>query len=149
MLRRVRGDSNRRAIVVRCDSDEEVTNEVVARVFRGGDPGSRMLMKTWKRIDNAGGLTEAEVTNARRAFEDPTFIYRSDAVDVGPRATGRDRLLDDKMTDASLGQFVANSTASTAHWLAARTRTVARATPTGIGASLTPCSHRRAVDVVS
>jgi SAM-dependent methyltransferase len=59
----------------------EMGNEGVARVFHGGDPFSRMWIQTWQRIDEPilakGVLTEAEVADLRRAYEDPTFIYRS------------------------------------------------------------------------
>jgi ubiquinone/menaquinone biosynthesis C-methylase UbiE len=59
----------------------EIGNEGVARVFHGGDPFSRMWIKTWQRIDDAvianGILTEWEVAEMRRAYEDPTFTYRA------------------------------------------------------------------------
>jgi ubiquinone/menaquinone biosynthesis C-methylase UbiE len=59
----------------------EIANEGVARVFHGGDPFSRMWIKTWQRIDDAviasGILTEAEVAEMRRAYEEPTFTYRA------------------------------------------------------------------------
>lgn len=59
----------------------DIDNEGVARVFHGGDPFSRMWIKTWERIDDAvianGVLTEREVEEMRRAYEDPTFTYRA------------------------------------------------------------------------
>lgn len=59
----------------------EIGNEGVARVFHGGDPFSRMWIKTWQRIDDAvianGILTDHEVAEMRRAYEDPTFTYRA------------------------------------------------------------------------
>src|SRR5262249_33626866 len=58
----------------------EVGNEGFVRVYRGGDPQSRMWIKTWQhtndRMISEGALTEAEVAGMRRAYEDPTFIYR-------------------------------------------------------------------------
>jgi SAM-dependent methyltransferase len=59
----------------------EMGNEGVARVFHGGDPFSRMWIQTWRRIDDVviaqGVLTESEVADIRRAYEDPAFIYRA------------------------------------------------------------------------
>jgi hypothetical protein len=59
----------------------EIGNEGVARVFHGGDAFSRMWIKTWQRIDDAvianGILTDWEVAEMRRAYEDPTFTYRA------------------------------------------------------------------------
>lgn len=59
----------------------QMGNEGVARVVHGGDPFSHMWIKTWQRIDDAviehGVLTEAEVLAMRRAYEDPTFTYRT------------------------------------------------------------------------
>jgi SAM-dependent methyltransferase len=59
----------------------EMGNEGVARVIRGGDPFSHMWLKTWERIDDAviagGVLSESDVAQMRRAYEDPTFTYRA------------------------------------------------------------------------
>jgi hypothetical protein len=59
----------------------EMGNEGVARVVHGGDPLSRMWIQTWQRIDDVviakGILTESEVADMRRAYEDPTFTYRA------------------------------------------------------------------------
>ena len=58
----------------------EVGNEGFVRVYRGGDPQSRMWIQTWQhtndRMISEGALTESEVADMRRAYEDPTFIYR-------------------------------------------------------------------------
>jgi SAM-dependent methyltransferase len=58
----------------------EMGNEGFARIFHGGDPFSRMWIQTWQRIDDAivaqGVLTESEVADMRRAYQDPTFMYR-------------------------------------------------------------------------
>ena len=59
----------------------EVGNVGVARFVHGGDPFSHMWIKTWQRIDDAvianGVLSESEVAEMRRAYEDPTFTYRA------------------------------------------------------------------------
>ena len=59
----------------------EMGNEGIARVVRGGDPLSRMWIQTWQRIDDVviaeGALTDSEVADMRRAYEDPTFTYRA------------------------------------------------------------------------
>lgn len=59
----------------------EMGNEGVARVIRGGDPFSHMWIKTWQRIDDAviasGVLSESDMAQMRRAYEDPTFTYRA------------------------------------------------------------------------
>jgi SAM-dependent methyltransferase len=59
----------------------DIGNEGVARVFHGGDPFSRMWIKTWERIDDAvianSVLTEREIVEMRRAYEDSTFTYRA------------------------------------------------------------------------
>lgn len=59
----------------------EMDNEAFVRVFRGGDPFARMWIKTWERIDEAviadGVLSEWEVAQMRRAYEDPTFSFRA------------------------------------------------------------------------
>jgi SAM-dependent methyltransferase len=59
----------------------EMGNEGVARVVHGGDPVSYMWIKTWQRIDAAaiadGALTEWEMAQMRRAYEDPNFTYRT------------------------------------------------------------------------
>lgn len=59
----------------------EMGNEGIARVVRGGDPLSRMWIQTWQRIDDVviaeGVLTDSEVADMRRAYEDPTFTYRA------------------------------------------------------------------------
>jgi SAM-dependent methyltransferase len=59
----------------------DIGNEGVARVFHGGEPFSRMWIKTWERIDDAvianGVLTEREVGQVRQAYEDPAFTYRA------------------------------------------------------------------------
>lgn len=59
----------------------ETGNEGIARVVHGGDPLSRMWIQTWKLIEKPmiarGVLTESEVADVRRAYEDPTFIYRA------------------------------------------------------------------------
>jgi SAM-dependent methyltransferase len=59
----------------------EVGNQGVARVLHGGDPFSHMWIKTWQRIDDAvitnGVLSEYEVAEMRRAYEDPAFTYRA------------------------------------------------------------------------
>ena len=59
----------------------EMGNEGIARVVHGGDPFSDMWIKTWQRIDDAvinhGVLSEAEVGEMRRAYQDPTFTYRT------------------------------------------------------------------------
>jgi SAM-dependent methyltransferase len=59
----------------------EMGNEGVARVFHGGDVFSRFWIQSWQRIDDVvvakGALTESEVADMRRAYEDPTFIYRA------------------------------------------------------------------------
>jgi hypothetical protein len=55
----------------------EMGNEAFVRRLRGGDPFARMWIKTWERIDEAvianGVLSEWEVAEMRRAYEDPTF----------------------------------------------------------------------------
>jgi SAM-dependent methyltransferase len=59
----------------------EMGNEGIARIFRGGDPFSLMWIKTWQRLDDAmlaqGAVTESEVADMRRAYEDPAFMYRA------------------------------------------------------------------------
>lgn len=59
----------------------ELGNAGIARVVHGGDPFSEMWIKTWQRIDDAvidhGVLTEAEMCEMRRAYQDPTFTYRT------------------------------------------------------------------------
>ncbi len=59
----------------------EMGNEGIARVVHGGDPFSHMWIKTWQRIDDAvishGVLSENQVSKMRRAYEDPTFTYRT------------------------------------------------------------------------
>jgi len=80
----VRGDSNRRAIVVRSDSDEEVRNEGVARVFRGGAPGTRMLMKTWKPRSTISQLDDNIRRHHRR-------FYGFYVVEFSSRVTGAAR----------------------------------------------------------
>jgi SAM-dependent methyltransferase len=59
----------------------EMGNQGVARVFHGGDPFSRMWIQTWQHLDDAimaeGVLTESEIADMRRAYEDPTFTYRA------------------------------------------------------------------------
>jgi SAM-dependent methyltransferase len=59
----------------------ELGNEAVSRVYRGGDPWSRFWIQTWERFDDVvaaeGVLTESDVADMRRAFEDPTFAYRA------------------------------------------------------------------------
>jgi hypothetical protein len=56
-------------------------NDCSARTFHGGDPYSGMWVQTWQRINDAmvaqGVLTETEVADVRRAYEDPTFMYRA------------------------------------------------------------------------
>lgn len=56
-------------------------NEAFVRVFHGGDPFARMWIKTWNRMDEAvianGVLSEWEVAEIRRAYEDPTFLFRA------------------------------------------------------------------------
>jgi hypothetical protein len=58
----------------------EMGDEGVARITHGGNPQSRMWIQTWQRIDDAiiakGVLTRSEVQGMRRAYEDPTFVYR-------------------------------------------------------------------------
>ncbi|MCW2649681.1 MAG: hypothetical protein JWR32_657 [Mycobacterium sp.] len=59
----------------------DMGNEGVARVAHGADPFSHMWIKTWQRIDEAvlahGVLTPWEVAQMRRAYEDPSFAYRT------------------------------------------------------------------------
>ena len=59
----------------------DMGNEGIARIFHGGDPFSRMWIKSWERFDDAmvaqGVLTEAQAADLRRAYEDPTFVYRA------------------------------------------------------------------------
>jgi hypothetical protein len=59
----------------------EMGNEGIARIFHGGDPFSRMWIQSWGCVDDAivaqGLLTASEVADMRRAYEDPTFMYRA------------------------------------------------------------------------
>jgi SAM-dependent methyltransferase len=59
----------------------ELGNEAVTRVDHGGSPTSRLWIQTWQLTDDAiianGDLTESEVVDARRALEDPAFMYRA------------------------------------------------------------------------
>ncbi len=58
----------------------ELGNEAVTRVNHGGSASSRYLVQSGQLIDDAiiakGVLAESEVVDARRALEDPAFIYR-------------------------------------------------------------------------
>lgn len=60
---------------------DELSNDEVARVVRGTTPLSRFWIETRKLTDDAmianGLITEAAVTDSRRALEDPAFLYRS------------------------------------------------------------------------
>ena len=55
-------------------------NEATTIASHGGSPLSRLWVQTWQLTDDAiiakGVLAESEVVDARRAFEDPAFIYR-------------------------------------------------------------------------
>ena len=59
----------------------EMGNEGIARIFHGGDPFSRMWIQVWERVNDAvvaqGFLAESEVADMRRAYGDPTFMYRA------------------------------------------------------------------------
>jgi SAM-dependent methyltransferase len=58
----------------------ELGNEAVTFVDHGASPLSRLWVETWQLTDDAiiakGILAESEVVDARRALEDPAFIYR-------------------------------------------------------------------------
>jgi SAM-dependent methyltransferase len=58
----------------------ELGNEGVARIIRGGDPWARYLEKTLERTDDVlvtkGLLTQSEISERRRALEDPKFYFR-------------------------------------------------------------------------
>ena len=58
----------------------ELGNEAVTRVNHGGSAPSRYVVQSGQLIDDAiianGVLAESEVVDARRALEDPAFIYR-------------------------------------------------------------------------
>jgi SAM-dependent methyltransferase len=59
----------------------DLSYEGVAKVVRGGEPHSLLWIRTWQRTNDAviakGVLSESQIADMRRAFEDPTFIYRS------------------------------------------------------------------------
>ena len=58
----------------------ELGNEAVTLVDHGASQLSRWWIQTWQLTDDAiiatGVLAESEVVDARRALEDPAFIYR-------------------------------------------------------------------------
>ena len=58
----------------------EMGTEGIARIFHAGDAYSHMVIQAMQHIDGIllanGVLTESEIADARRAFEDPTFLYR-------------------------------------------------------------------------
>jgi hypothetical protein len=60
---------------------EEMGNAGFSWVARGGEPWSRWWIQTWQRFNDLviakGILTESEVADIRRAYEDPTFAYRA------------------------------------------------------------------------
>ena len=61
-------------------SFEEVGNEGVAHVIRGGEVPARILARSFQELDPqlvaAGLVTDSQAADARRAFADPTFLFR-------------------------------------------------------------------------
>jgi SAM-dependent methyltransferase len=61
-----------------------VGNEAVTSDGRGGDAMSQLMIQSFQPIDNAmvasGFVGPSEASDARRAFEDPTFLYRGGLV---------------------------------------------------------------------
>jgi SAM-dependent methyltransferase len=59
----------------------DLGNEAVTRVAHGANQLSRYLVQSFQLTDDAiiakGGLAESEVVDARRALEDPAFMYRA------------------------------------------------------------------------
>jgi hypothetical protein len=58
----------------------ELGNEAATLVDHGGSALSRFWVHTWQLTDDGmianGAVTQSQVVDARRALEDPTFIYR-------------------------------------------------------------------------
>jgi SAM-dependent methyltransferase len=72
----------------------EVGNEGVAHVVRGGEPLPRLLAQSFQELDpqlvTAGLVTDSQAADARRAFADPTFLFRGLLVQsVWARKPGR------------------------------------------------------------
>jgi SAM-dependent methyltransferase len=61
-------------------SFEEVGNEGIAHVIRGGELLARILAQSFQELDPqlvaAGLVTDTQAADARRAFGDPTFLFR-------------------------------------------------------------------------
>jgi SAM-dependent methyltransferase len=59
---------------------EEVGYEGVAHIVRGGEPLPTLLAQSFQELDPqlvaAGLVTESQAADARRAFADPTFLFR-------------------------------------------------------------------------
>jgi SAM-dependent methyltransferase len=65
---------------------EDVAQEGVTRIERGGTPWSLYFQKTWRLVDDGlvekGVLSEPDVAATRQAYEDPTFQYRDLILDA-------------------------------------------------------------------
>jgi 2-polyprenyl-3-methyl-5-hydroxy-6-metoxy-1,4-benzoquinol methylase len=75
----------------------EVGNEGVAHVVHGGEPVARMLAQSFQELDPqlvANGLvTDTQAADARRAYVDPTFLFRDQLMQsVWARKPGIKRL---------------------------------------------------------
>jgi hypothetical protein len=62
----------------------DVGNEAAALVGRGRSPMSQLMTQSFQPIDAAmvanGVVGESDASDARRAFEDPSFLYRGGLV---------------------------------------------------------------------
>lgn len=58
----------------------DVGNEAVALVGRGSSPMSQLMIQSFRPMDDAmvanGVVGQSDVSDAQRAFEDPSFLYR-------------------------------------------------------------------------
>ena len=58
----------------------QLGNEGVAYVVHGGEPLARLLAQSFEELDPQlvahGLVTESQASGARRAYADPTFLFR-------------------------------------------------------------------------
>jgi hypothetical protein len=58
----------------------DLGNEAVALVGRGRSPMSQLMIQSFQPVDDAmvanGVVWQSDVSDARRAFEDASFLYR-------------------------------------------------------------------------
>jgi hypothetical protein len=58
----------------------DVGNAAVALVGRGSSPMSQLMIQSFRPMDDAmaanGVAGQSDVSDAQRAFEDPSFLYR-------------------------------------------------------------------------